>query len=136
MLVYNDTSSWSVGGVGKPAHPSSLRDEDSRGGSHRVGRVTPRRLTSSSSPCFAIPRNKTQACISVKSQPIRVHGQWDQTPSQTFFPPSPLPSPTTPFLPQPRVSACCLSVCLSACVRACARATSPSANFTASHPRS
>jgi len=48
-----------------------------------VDQVTPRRLTSATTPVSSTFREKARACISVKSQPIRVHGQWDQTPSQT-----------------------------------------------------
>lgn len=51
-------------------------------------------------PTLPSPLRKNSGLHSVKRQPIRVYGQWDQTPSLT-----PL-TPQCPFFTQPPVSAC------------------------------
>jgi len=83
-----------------------LSDEESR----RDSRSHPWATHLRGHPVSPSLREKARACISVKNQPIRVHGQWDQTPSQT-----PL---TTPFLSQ-------LHACLSARIRVCVRGCRP-----------
>lgn len=117
-----------------PASPSSLCDEESRRGSHR--RPSHPLGDSPLLPPLSPPRpsEKTQAYISVKSQPIRVHGQWDQTPSQTLSPLSSLlitDNALSFAATRVYMFACLLLAC--AYVRAC---TSLPANFAASHPGS